>query len=140
MADDAKDLVRRFYREITAGKIEAMQEFLADDLAEHEETPGFEPNKKGVLEFFSMLRSAFPDLKMEPHEMISEGDLVCARVTMSGTHRGEFMGIPASNRRIQVQTMDLIRLRDGKCVEHWGVTDTMAMMEQLGAFEGPGGP
>ncbi len=71
---------------------------------------------------------------------ISEGDLVCARVTMSGTHRGEFMGIPASNRRIQVQTMDLIRLRDGKCGEHWGVTDTMAMMEQLGAFEGPGGP
>jgi predicted ester cyclase len=70
-----------------------------------------------------------------------EGDLAAVRLTMSGTHEGEFMGLAPTGRRMEIGAMDLIRVRDGQAVEHWGVTDTMTMMQQLGAIpeEAPSG-
>jgi steroid delta-isomerase-like uncharacterized protein len=100
-------------------------------------SPGLEPNKEGVKQLFAIYRSAFPDLRMEAHETVTEGDLVCARITTTGTHRGEFMGIPATGRQIEVETIDMARIRDGQCIEHWGVTDSMTMMQQLGALPEP---
>lgn len=134
MPEDPKSLLRRLYDEVNAGNLAAMDELLADDLVEHEETPGLEPNKEGVKQFFAMFRSAFPDLHMEPHEMLADGDLVCARITTTGTHQGEFLGIPPTGKRIEVEAIDIVRMRDGQAVEHWGVTDTIAMMQQLGAI------
>jgi steroid delta-isomerase-like uncharacterized protein len=110
---------------------------MADDMVEHERFPGLEPNKEGVKQLFAIYRSAFPDLRMEAHETVTEGDLVCARITTTGTHRGEFMGIPATGRQIEVETIDMARIRDGQCIEHWGVTDSMTMMQQLGALPEP---
>jgi predicted ester cyclase len=76
---------------------------------------------------------------MEPHEMLAEGDMVCARVTFSGTHQGEFMGLPPTGKRIEVDAIDIVRIRDGQVAEHWGVFDAMLMMQQLGAIpEGSG--
>lgn len=66
--------------------------------------------------------------------MISDGDEVWAHIVMSGTHEGEFLGIPASGRRLDVPTVDRIRIRDGRAVEHWGVTDNLLMMQQLGVI------
>jgi predicted ester cyclase len=54
-------------------------------------------------------------------------------VTISGTHTGDFMGIPATNKSFEVECMDMIRIEDGKCAEHWGVTDMMSLMQQIGA-------
>lgn len=133
MPDDPKNVVRRFYDEVSAGNLGVIDELVADDVVEHDTFPGMEPNKEGVKQFFAMFRSAFPDLRMEPHEMLAEGDLVSARVTMTGIHQGEFMGMPPSGKRIEVEGIDIIRVRDGQATEHWGVTDTMTMMQQLGA-------
>lgn len=137
MPDDPKALMRRFYDEINKGNLDALDELLADDIVEHERFPGLEPTKQGVKQVFATLRAAFPDLRMEPHEVIAEGDLVCARITSTGTHRGEFMGIPASGRQIEIDTIDIVRVRDGQAAEHWGVTDSMTMMQQLGALPEP---
>lgn len=134
MSNDPKDLLRRFYSEVSDGNFDALDELLADDVVEHEEFPGLEPNKEGVKQFFAMFRSAFPDFRMEPHEIIAEGDLVCARMTFSGTQQGEFMGVPPSGKRIEMQAIDIVRFRDGQAIEHWGVTDSMSMMQQLGAI------
>ena len=106
---------------------------LADDFVEHEETPGLAPTKDGVLQFFRMYRAAFPDLKMDPEDIIASGDKVVARVRATGTQDGEFMGLPPSGKRIDVQLMDIIRFGDdGLAHEHWGVFDAMTMMQQLG--------
>ena len=134
MPEDPKTVVRRFYDEVSAGNLDIVDELVADDFVEHEEFPGIEPNKEGVKQFFALFRSAFPDLRMEPHEMVAEGDLVCARVTMTGTHEGEFMGMPASGKPVEVQAIDMLRIGDGQATEHWGVTDAMTMMQQLGAI------
>ena len=134
MSNDPKDFVRRVYSEVSAGNLDALDELLADDLVEHEVIPGLAPNKEGVKQFFAMFRAGFSDLQMEPHEMLSEGDIVCARVITTGTHTGEFMGVPPTGKRIEMDTIDIVRVRDGQAVEHWGVTDTMTMMQQLGAI------
>jgi steroid delta-isomerase-like uncharacterized protein len=137
MPDDAKSLLRRFYEEVSAGNLAVIDELIADDFIEHEEFPGIEANKQGVKQFFAMLRTAFPDLRMEPHEMLADGDLVSCRGTFTGTQQGEFMGVPPSGRPIDVNAIDMLRVRDGQFVEHWGVMDAMTMMQQLGAIPAP---
>jgi steroid delta-isomerase-like uncharacterized protein len=136
MSSDNKALARRAYDAMGKGDFDALAALMADDMVEHEALPGVEPNKDGVLQFFKMLRAAFPDLTMTAHDMVAEGDRVFVRLTMSGTHRGEFMGMPATGRKIAVPMADFLRVQDGKLAEHWGVTDVAAMMEQLGAQQG----
>lgn len=134
MPEDPKSVLRRFYDEVSAGNLGVIDELIADDVVEHDTFPGIEPNKEGVKQFFAIFRSAFPDFRMEPDVMLAEGDLVSARVTITGTHQGEFMGMPPSGRRIEVEGIDILRVRDGQGVEHWGVTDAMTMMQQLGTI------
>ena len=131
--------VQRFYEMISAGDIDGFGALLADDFVEHEETPGLAPTKDGVLEFFRMYRAAFPDLRFDPEDVLASGDKVAARVRATGTHEGEFMGMPATGKRVDVQLIDIIRFGDdGLAHEHWGVVDLMAMMQQLGVVpEGP---
>ena len=86
-----------------------------------------------------MYIAAFPDLRMEPEDVLASGDKVVARTRGTGTHRGEFMGIPASGKSIDVELIDIMRFgEDGLVTEHWGVFDALTMMQQLGAIpEGP---
>ncbi len=133
MADDAKDLMRRFYDAVSAGDLDVIDQIVAEDFVEHEPFPGIPPDKEGVRQFFRVFRAAFPDLHMEPHEMLVDGDLACARITVTGTHQADFLGIPPSDRQIEIGGFDMLRLRDGLVTEHWGLTDTLTMLEQLGA-------
>lgn len=126
--------LRRFYALVNAGDVDGLGELLAGDFVEHEVAPGLEPTKDGVLEFFRMYTAAFPDLRFEAEDVLASGDKVVARVRVTGTHQGEFMGMPATGKSIDAQAIDIVRFGDdGLAHEHWGVFDTMAMMEQLGA-------
>ena len=131
--------IRRMYELISAGEIDGFGDLIADDFVEHAEPlPGMEPTKDGVKQLFGVLRVAFPDLRMEPHDVLVSGDKAVARVSAVGTHRGEFMGMPASGRSVNVQLIDIIRFGDdGLAREHWGIFDQMAMMQQLGAIPAP---
>lgn len=79
-----------------------------------------------------MIHAAFPDFRMEVLEMLQDGDKVVTRLKMRGTHQGAFMGMPASGNQIDVDTIDIMQFRDDKCIAHWGVTDTGAMLQQIG--------
>ena len=131
--------LRRMYDLINAGDIDGFGNLLADEFVEHEETPGLAPTKDGVKAFFRMYISAFPDLRLEAQDVISSGDKVVARARARGTHRGGFMGMPATGKSVDVQLIDIMRFGDDGLVrEHWGVFDALAMMQQLGAV--PQGP
>ncbi len=134
MPKDAKSLVRHFYDAVGAGNLSVIDELVADEFVDREEFPGLEPNKEGVKQFFVMLRSAFPDLRMEIREMLADDDLVSVRVIATGTQEGDFMGMSSSGRRIEVQVFDIFRIRDGRLTEHWGLMDAMTMMQQLGGM------
>jgi steroid delta-isomerase-like uncharacterized protein len=130
---------RRLYDLINAGDIEGFSRHLADDFVEHEATPGLAPTKDGVKEFFRMQRAAFPDMRMDVEDVFGNGDKAVARVRYTGTNRGDFMGMPATGKSVDVQLIDMFRFGDdGRVREHWGVIDLMAMMQQLGVV--PAGP
>jgi steroid delta-isomerase-like uncharacterized protein len=126
--------LRRAYDLLNAHDIDAFGEILADDFVEHEELPAGDPTREGVKDFFRMQIAAFPDLAMTVEDVVDGGDKLAARVRFTGTHEGEFMGMPATGRSVDVQLIDIMRFADDGLVhEHWGVFDAMAMMEQLGA-------
>jgi steroid delta-isomerase-like uncharacterized protein len=131
--------IQRMFEFINAGDVDGLGSMMADDFVEHEELPGLAPTREGVLEFFRMYMGAFPDLRFTAEDILPSGDKVVARVRATGTHQGEFLGIPPTGKRIDVQLIDIIRFGDdGLAHEHWGVMDSMAMMQQLGLVpEGP---
>jgi steroid delta-isomerase-like uncharacterized protein len=130
--------MRQAYELISAGKIDAFGDLMSEDFVEHETTPGFEPTKEGVKQLFHMYKAAFPDLRMEPQEILVSGDKTVARALATGTQQGEFMGMPASNKHIEVELIDIMRFGDdGLIHEHWGLFDGLGMMQQLGAIPEP---
>jgi steroid delta-isomerase-like uncharacterized protein len=135
---DLHSLAHDIYGLISKHDLEGFLDLVADDMIEHEELPfpDAPQGKAGVGALFQSMFDAFPDFEMRVEDTIVEGDKLVTRVTAAGTHRGDFMGIPATGRRIEVPLIDIARSRDGKIAEHWGVMDSAAMMEQLGATPG----
>jgi steroid delta-isomerase-like uncharacterized protein len=137
---DRAATMRRGYDLLNAGDIDGFGALLAEDFVEHEQTPGLAPTKEGVLEFFRMYRAAFPDLRFDPQDVIASDDKVVVRVRATGTNSGNFMGMPATGKSMDIQLVDIVRFDDGGLGrEHWGVADVMTMMQQLGVVPMPEG-
>jgi steroid delta-isomerase-like uncharacterized protein len=135
---DNKQAVRRFYQDVINGRnLDALGGLLTPDGVDH--TFGSQ-NPEQAKQFFGMVQQAFPDMRVEVHEVIAEGELVAARVTYTGTHQGEFVGIPATGKQTMVNGVDLFRMQDGKQAEHWGGPDMLSFLMQLGVMPGPGAP
>ena len=119
--------------------VNLIDELFSPNFVENEELPpGIPPGREAPKALFGMLHSAFPDFNASIEQMIAEGDKVVIRMTWSGTHKGEFMGIPPTGRNVSFGVIDIVRLAGGKFMEHWGILDNMAMMQQLGVIPGPG--
>ena len=137
---DLKAFMRRFVEEWSKGKAAAMaviDEMYATDFVSHgsggEDIRGIKNVKKSTSEEFS----AFPDLHFTIDDMVAEGDKVAARITMTGTHKGEYMGAPPTNKKIRIKAITIERFAGGKIVEEWGMADTLSLMQQLGAVPTP---
>ena len=100
--------MRSTYERINKGDIAGFGDLVADDFVEHQGMPAL-PTKEGTLEFFRLLLAAFPDWRMTVEDLIAGGDKTVARVTVTGTHKGEFMGVPPSGTRVDVQLIDIMR-------------------------------
>jgi steroid delta-isomerase-like uncharacterized protein len=139
MANDiseiAKAVIRRNTEEVQGGGDWALfEQLFADDFLDHTPQPGGKPDKAGVLELYRRLRQAFPDFTPEIHWQRADGDVVTTYKTYHGTHRGDFLGVPGTGRRVSFETVDAMRVRDGKIVEHWGVANLYSVMQQLGVI------
>ena len=132
MTQAAGEIVRQFYEIIfRAGDIDAAAHFLSEDFIDHAPWPGHEATRDGFRAGTAAMRAAFPDLAIEPVKIIEEHDKVAAVVRISGTQHGEFFGSKATGREFEVEAIDILRVRDGKLCEHWGVIDTEKMLAQL---------
>jgi steroid delta-isomerase-like uncharacterized protein len=124
---------RRMYDLINAGDIDAFGDLLADDFIEHEELPDLSPSKDGVKTFFRIQLAAFPDLRMDVQDIVADDAKVVARVRYTGTHQGDFQGMPATGKSVDVQLIDIFGFdSDGRVREHWGVADQLTLLQQLG--------
>jgi steroid delta-isomerase-like uncharacterized protein len=132
-AEDLKKLNQNFYDEVFRQRnVDAIDDLLTDDFVEHTPAPGQATDRQGAKEFITQMLAAFPDLDFTINGQIAEGDTVSAVATMTGTHRADFLGVPATNRKVSVQFLDMSRVRGGRFYDHWGLVDTPALMSQLG--------
>jgi predicted ester cyclase len=127
-----EDLFRVFIEEgFSKGDVTVFEKYASPDFVEHQY--GFKPpNAEGVIKAINSLHSAFPDFSMTIEETTVSGDKVWGRMTARGTQKGQFGPIPPAGKKIEITVIDIMRFRDGKLIEHWGVPDRFASMEQLG--------
>jgi len=135
-AEDLKKLNNHFYDEVCRRRhLEAVDELLTEDFVEHTPAPGQATDRQGAKDFIGQMLQAFPDLNFEVENQIAEGDTVAAVGTMTGTHNSDFLGVPATGRRVSVAVMDTGRVREGRFTDHWGLVDVSELMAQLGVAQ-----
>ena len=134
MAEKNKMAAKRIPTEIiNQGKLELIPEVFSEKGVNHTPPPGIAATgHAAATELFTMLRTAFPDINITVDHAIAEGEYVVQHVTVTGTHKGLFMGNAATNKEAKWSEMHLLRFDGGKVVEHWGVVDMLGMMMQLG--------
>jgi steroid delta-isomerase-like uncharacterized protein len=130
-----KALAQQMYDAIGPGiDVDAMVDrFMAEDFVEGEAVPGIEPTRETPRQMFKMMLAAFPDFAVTVHDMLQDGDKVASRVTFSGTHQGEFMGVPASGNKVEWDVIDILQFRGDQAIAHWGVMDLAGAMAQMSA-------
>ena len=128
-----KQLVIRFNKEyIEQGNRKSFEELIAEDVVNHSAPPGSSKGPDGMIHFLqNVLRTGFPDLSVEILDQVAEGDLVTTRKAIHATHSGDFMGIPPTGKKVIINVIDMIRLRQGKYVEHWGMSNLSDVIAQL---------
>jgi steroid delta-isomerase-like uncharacterized protein len=130
-----KEVVRRLNLEFIQGrKLEVGNEILSDRFVNHTPSPGLSAGKDGVRAFFEIMWHAFPDLSVEIFDQIAEENAVTTRKAFHGTHQGDFMGVPATGKRVQIDVTDIIRLENGQFTDHWALVDQVGLMQQLGVI------
>jgi steroid delta-isomerase-like uncharacterized protein len=131
---DLKAMMERIIDEaFNEGSLDTLEELISDDFVEHEDLPPGVPQGKAAPQaMITMMRAAFPDLHVTVEDMLQDGNKVVTRSRFSGTHQGEFMGIPATGNSFDIPVIDIIEFSENRAIAHWGVMDNAAMMEQLG--------
>lgn len=138
--EEMSRLNRRFAEIFASGKVDALDELVDPGFVEHNPAPGQGPGLQGLKDWIRDYRNAFSEARYEIGDEIIEGDRMAIRSTFSGRHTGDFLGVPATNKRFSIDGIDIVRVRNGRAVEHWGVFDSLAMLQQLGIAEAPGIP
>jgi steroid delta-isomerase-like uncharacterized protein len=132
-----KAVARRFLEEvINQNRMDRADDLVVEDFVELDPLPGQRQGREGLKEVLGMMRAAFPDMHWVAEEMVAEGDTVVTRFTWTGTHRGEFLGVPATGRSVVVKRVVMDQLADGKMSKSRILMDSLGMMQQLGVVPG----
>jgi steroid delta-isomerase-like uncharacterized protein len=139
--EDNKELILRFYREIDAGNIDAMDELVAEDYINHDPPPfpGLATGREGLKQMFKMFWGGTPG-RHEIEDQIAQGDKVVTVLRGIGKHTGELAGIPPSGNELNVKAVAVHRIDGEMIVEHWSAVDSAALLSQLGLIQLPPRP
>jgi len=136
--EENKAVIRAFVEEvINQGRMERADELVAQEFIEHDPLPSQEQGREGLKEIIAVIRNAFPDIHWVMLEMVAEGEMVFSRFSWSGTHRGTFLGIPATGRRVEISGMVLDRVVAGRMAESRILMNSLLLMQQLGVIPSP---
>ena len=125
-----RDFIQKVFNE---GRLDLLDQFLAPGYVIQDSPPGTKAGAEGVRDVVTMFRSAFPDLEITLDEVIAEGETVASRATLRGTHKGDFLGVPATGRSISVPSLTMVRIVEGRLVESRVKNDTAVLMAQINA-------
>ena len=133
--EENKATVRRAYEEMwNARNVDVVDELATEDFLNHPAIHQQQRGRQNLKDVVRMFEGAFPDFRYEVEDMVDEGDKVAVRDVFTGTHEGNFMGIPATGNHVTMQTIHIFRFEDGRMAEHWAVRDDLGMMRQLGVI------
>ena len=133
-----KAVIRRFVEEVQNNQNWAAYDELNDPaFVNLSVPPGAPSDREGGKYFLQAFAKAYPDAVVTIDDMFAEGDAVITKKTFAGTNQAEFMGVPATGRRVSFQYVDIMRVRDGRIIEHWNVVDQLSWMVQLGLIPDP---
>lgn len=132
--EENKNIVRRYQEIYNSNDLDSLREVAAEDLLTPKIMPGLKPGLEGAKEVHARTLIGMPDWHTAIDELIAEGDKVVARITMSGTHTGNFWGMPATGKRVEFTGIYIVRIAGGKIVEHWGEEDGVSLLQQLGVL------
>jgi steroid delta-isomerase-like uncharacterized protein len=129
-----EEVLHGIYEAVNTGNLALLEKFVAPDYVEHSEGfEGVEPFRQQITAF----RAAFPDLHVSIEDLLIDGDRFASRTTVTGTHTGDLMGMPATGRRISVEAVDIGRIENGQAKERWGGLNMYSMLIQLGVIPAP---
>ena len=131
-AKDNMATQERLANAVNNGQLDDLDQVFARGVVDHDPAPDQGPGPEGFKQFFSMLRSAFPDLHITPEHVDSTEDDIALAYTITGTHKGDFLGVAPTGKRISARGMQIARFEDGKIVERWGSSDELGILKQLG--------
>lgn len=125
-------MVRQLFEAVTTKKVDLVDELMIADYRDNDAYPGQPQGREGYKQIFAYLLSAFPDTQLTIEDIIAEGNKVVIRSTWTGTHQGEFMGIPATGKQVSTTAINIYRIENGKLVEEWsGTRSSPDMMKEL---------
>ena len=133
-AEENKAVVRRFFDELNRGNVSALDDLLDDQYTGHFTGVPVPMNRQSLKQFVDLSAGPFPDFSHQIEDLLAEDDKVVARVTYSGTHRREFMGLPATGKQVRFSGINIFWLKGGKVVEQWSQSDQLSMLQQMGAI------
>jgi predicted ester cyclase len=135
------DVIRAIPTEIfNKGRLDLIDKYVAEDFEEHAAVPpGFPEGRESLRAYVEQLRAAFPDFQLDVTSQYQDGDTYILYGRCSGTMTGDFMGMPAANKKASWDAIDIVRMSNGKVAEHWGVEDRLSMLQQLGFVPPPPG-
>jgi steroid delta-isomerase-like uncharacterized protein len=141
--EENRHLIRRYMQAIDdneTGDWSVLDEYIAEDFVAHNPLyPGVSLDREGMKQGAEIFRVAAPGARHEIRRQVAEGDLVVSHIVGRGVHAGELLGIPATNKELETEGIAIHRIRDGKIVEYWAVTDVARVLQQLGTLPGPPG-
>jgi predicted ester cyclase len=139
MTADIKRTAERIPLEVlNSNRFDLLDELLAPNFVNHTPQPGASPTRDGLKETMRELKTAFPDLRYTVEDSIECGDKIVHRLSATGTMKGDFMGISATDKRATWTEIHIGKGLDGRLTEHWGLVDQLGMLVQLGVVPAPG--
>lgn len=137
-AQDNTAVVRRYYDEVlNHGRVSTLTDLAVEDYVEHDPFPGQGDGRADLQRRVETLLGAFSPCSFVLEDVVAEGDRVVVRWTSTGTHSGEFLGMPATHRDYTISGIDIHRLEGGRMAEHWHVVDQLSQLQQLGMLPAP---
>jgi steroid delta-isomerase-like uncharacterized protein len=138
MSTQNKLILRRFFEEVfNQGNLAVVDELVAEGFVSHNPAPGETQGREGVKQFVAGLRMAFRDLNFTIDDQVAEGDKVVTRWRATGTHQGDFAGVPPTSKAVMVTAINVHRVSDGKIQESWLNWDALGLLQQLGVVPTP---
>ena len=123
---------QEFGSAVNSGQLELLRDLIAPDVVDHDPAPDQGPGPEGYIRMFGALRTSFPDLSVSVDQLVTDQDKIAIAYTITGTQKGEFLGVAPTGRKIRARGVQIARFRAGKMVERWGSSDQLGILQQIG--------